>query len=170
MIYMKFSVTKLEFEGNRLKKDLKEYFLEVFYDAVRAFVREAYKKVPVRTGMARGSFLPLVKKLDMAMPPFPITHRNERYYHAPARKQIKTPSLGASLTKIKLPDKRNSTTYNLEITIQTKYFGPMDTKVWNAFAEGIDAMKRRLDVAVHLQTGRKRPRLKDYVHIIYKGV
>ena len=72
--------------------------------AARAFVKAAIVKVPVDTGMARGSFLNIGRFLKIAIP---IPKRRTRhkdgspilYYHRPGSKGIpKTPEAGANLS------------------------------------------------------------------------
>lgn len=65
-------------------------------NAVRAFIRAAVQKIPVQTGMARGSFLHLGRILRVNVPINPT--KTGKYYHAPAKGRYKTKELGARLT------------------------------------------------------------------------
>lgn len=73
--------------------------LEVqFRRAARAFVRAAIPKIPVQTGMAKGSFLNLGRYLRIAIPISP-TKFNQKYYPPGKGRPIpKTPESGAALS------------------------------------------------------------------------
>lgn len=61
-----YDVIKIDNEAYR--RAVTNYILNKMYDAARAFVRAAIPKVPVDTGMARGTFLNVGRLLNVTIP------------------------------------------------------------------------------------------------------
>ena len=53
----------------------KKSYEDILIKAAKAFVLAAYPKVPVETGMSRGSFLKLARKLKITIPIVPKRHK-----------------------------------------------------------------------------------------------
>lgn len=88
------TVQTLQFDSSGYTKAMKKALEVQFRHAARAFLRAAIPRVPVQTGMARGSFLNIGRLLNVAVPIQP-TLFNQFYY--PGRLP-KTPATGAALS------------------------------------------------------------------------
>ncbi len=95
MFDLTIEVSLLQFDVAKFTEKLKEVIRQRMRVAARAFVRAALLRVPVQSGMARGSFLNIGRLLRVAIPISP-THTGEFSYEY-GGKQLKTAELGASL-------------------------------------------------------------------------
>lgn len=166
----------------------KEYDKKAFKDAVlkaisihhrqaiREFIRAAVPKIPVQTGMARGSYLNIGRLLRIAVP---ITGRSNyrtrtrdgrtwtefNYWYYPpgkGRRLPKTPASGAALTAFKIEQKGtkfnfilNSRVFHLTLQDELKVRSP--TSPWQSMRAGREAYVN------YLKTINKRiPKLNDY--------
>lgn len=64
----KITYDVLTIDNDAFRRAVTNYILHKMFDAARAFVRAAIPKVPVDTGMARGTFLNVGKLLDITIP------------------------------------------------------------------------------------------------------
>lgn len=104
--------------------------------AARAYVRAAISKIPIQTGMARGSYLNIGRFLKVAIPLTGASNyriRNRRgksykeknfWYYPPGtgRRLPKTPETGAKLTAFKLGLVPKADGFAHEFTINSKVF------------------------------------------------
>lgn len=97
MLKVSGSVDVLDFDAAAYTKAVNEKIAAEFRQAARAFIRAALPRVPVDSGMARGSFLNVGRFLRVAVP---ITPRRTglKYYPGGGKKPIlKTAEAGAKL-------------------------------------------------------------------------
>jgi hypothetical protein len=116
-------------------------------NAARAFVRAAVKRIPVDTGMARGSLLHLGRLLRVAVPIRPKPSIRERnYQYEPARGQPKTAALGSELTVSHITKKgsRYEFIFHTQIfhLILNDVWGSAHTGPWNALSAGRQEAQR----------------------------
>lgn len=143
------TVDVLNFDAAGYTRAVREAIEAEFRQAARAFIRAAIPRVPVQTGMARGSFLNVGRFLRVAVPITP-TRFNQRYYPPGGGSIPKTPESGAALSTrpesmIKRQGNRVTFTfqtgvfhYTLEDAIGVRS-GP-----WGSFAAGRAAFTARI--------------------------
>lgn len=144
------------------KKSIEEQLIK----AAKAFVINAYPEVPVETGMARGSFLKLAKKLNISIPIVPkryktvmkkyetkkgtrITYRmidisKKRYYMGKGKRSLpKNQYSGSKLATFELL----TNTKRIKFMFQTKVFhyNLLDEMQWQSFRTGLTAFNKVMD-------------------------
>lgn len=91
------TIDTLEFDSAGYTRAMREALEVQFRQAARAFVRAAILKIPVETGMARGSFKDIGRFLNVQIPINPT--RSGKYYPPNGGAPIpKTPEAGAALS------------------------------------------------------------------------
>lgn len=144
MIRMKSKLTTFSIDPGRFTKTLDEAIQVQQRQAARAWLRAIIEKVPVWTGMSRGSFKPLGAYLRVAVPISPV-----------ARRSGMGPSAGASKSQFSFTRTGNVWTFafteevahllindafNVSAYIHLRTPGP-----YNAFKAGSDAYQQYID-------------------------
>lgn len=93
MIELTISIDIGEYLKEKALKSIREKVRTQIRQAARAFLRAAMIRVPVQSGMAKGSFIPLATLLKVALPINPTIRRPAKYLGG----DLKSPELGASL-------------------------------------------------------------------------
>lgn len=135
-----------------------------FRQAARAFIRAAIPRIPVQTGMAKGSFLNVGRFLRVAVPIAP-TRFNQRYYPPGGGNSIpKTPESGAALsTQPNEMITRVGNRFVFEFSSRVFHLTLEDligvhSGPWGAFAAGRAAFMQRMR-----QLRTRLPRIGEYV-------
>lgn len=76
MSFYKAKIRTIEFKSKEFSEALREAVAVQTRQATREWLRAVVQRVPVYTGMARGSFLPLSRFLRVAVPINPVAQRN----------------------------------------------------------------------------------------------
>jgi len=153
MLYTKVKFHKIKLDLKKFRKSLDAKVLKLFVGAIKEFVLNTYPHVPVQTGMARSSLLPLAKVVNVVVPINP---------------QITTPWATRRLALGPLLGKQGSNIKDF-IIINRNQYGPylytfswytnvehwgfleseshprVASAPWYAVAKGTEAMKRYLD-------------------------
>lgn len=91
------SIDILELEVEQYTKSVRKAVEVHTRNAVRKFMRAAIPRIPVDTGMARGSFLNLGRFLRVEVPINPVSF-DKKYYYKPAYGSPKNKETGASIS------------------------------------------------------------------------
>jgi hypothetical protein len=162
--------------------DKQKEVLDAFMrQAARAYVRAAISKIPIQTGMARGSYLNIGRFLKVAIPlagasNYRIRSRHGKsykeknfWYYPPGggRRLPKTPETGANLTAFKLGPVQKSNGIAYEFTVNSKVFHlTLEDQIgvkspsapWQSTQAGREAW------LTHMKGLKKRlPKIKDYI-------
>lgn len=141
----------LSFDAKGYGRAVKRNIEAAFKDCIRKFVMVAAPRVPVQTGMARGSFLNIGRLVNYIVPISPQPRRNKNgtkkdkvYYHPDGRRFPKTPRSGALLSTpmndimfwkgTKLVFNFRSDVFHL--TLQDFFHVKSPTSPWRSFQEG----------------------------------
>ena len=152
----------------------KKSYEDILIKAAKAFVLAAYPKVPVETGMSRGSFLKLARKLKISIPIVPKRHKTvtkryktktgtiekqyvvnvakKRYYFSDGRSIPKNKESGSRLSDYEIV----ANSKRIRFMFQTKVFqyNLLDTNTtglpqgylpWQSFKAGKEAFDAVLD-------------------------
>jgi hypothetical protein len=142
-----YKIQILEFKHIAYTKAARRKTEVQFRQAARAFVRAAVPRIPVETGMARGSFLNIGRFLRVAVPIAP-TRLNQKYY-ATGTPIAKTPKSGAALTTFSIPGRKgkkklefrfNSQVFHYQIEEHTGLRSP--SAPWLSLTYGMDAFNK----------------------------
>src|SRR5205809_7342881 len=91
----KITYDVLTIKDDEYRRAVTNYILGRMYEAARAFVRAAIPKIPVDSGMARGTFLNIGKLLNLTIPINSIS--SGKLYYRGAERLPKQPETGAAL-------------------------------------------------------------------------
>lgn len=146
-------------DAEAMKKAVREAIEIRSREAARAFVRAAMPRVPVQTGMARGSFLNIGRALKVAIPIKPNPYRKRvrkngstymqkiKWYYPPDKsgRMSKTPESGAKLSSdVPFFAWQNSGKYVFNFQSAVNHFNLNDhyhiaSGPWHALEAGKDA-------------------------------
>jgi hypothetical protein len=148
--------SKLEFDHKRYVGDFKAKLKDELRQALRAMLRATMVRVPVYTGMARGSLRPLGRFLNEHVPISPVAQRKKMGIRE-----------GEALGSVEIDD----STYDISVKINigvlhyaiNEFFNvPLPLKnptPWESFRVGREAYKRYL----RQNLKQNLPRIKKYV-------
>lgn len=166
VLRIKSTLPKIKFDNTGYTKAVRNHIEIQFRHAMRAFVKAAYPKIPVWTGMARGSLTGLADELGVKVPIAPIA-QNEYYYLGDGEKIPKTPASGRALTYYNKGWQGHK--YNFEISTDVKHLqigevAGSNSPPWQAYATGLEAFRAELQKL----TQRSRfPRYQDFISVSY---
>lgn len=171
MSYLDIKVRKVQFDAKGFMVATRHALQESFYRAAQAFIEAAAPNVPIRTGMARGSFLNLAQLLERKgfKPNVDIPTRVQettrsgkayRYKHSDGSIWPKGPGSAKRLSTLG-SQAFNFKHGNYEFNYGTSvvHFNINDPTKWHSFFEGRVAFLRELE--------KTRPtRVIDYLTIV----
>ena len=155
----------LEFDSAGYTEELKNRIRSLYRKGIRAFIVAAIPKVPVDTGMARGSFLNIGRLVGMSIPIHPISD-GKVYYGPNGLRLPKTPQSGASLSTSSdeaLQFKGNKFVFSFQSKVWhynlNEFFGLKSNNgfPWGSFAAGREAFMKAM------QTGSLFPDIHEYL-------
>lgn len=152
---MPVRIGQIKFDRNGYIAALDIACKELFKGAIRAFLEAAQPRIPVDTGMARGSLMPLASFAGG----FEVSIPGAR---ARKGKSPRDANTGADMVTVTI----NSFTwpkYSLTFRDPVPQIGIHDDKVWGAFRAGRAAFKAYLDE----NTKKLIPGVRNFVSISY---
>lgn len=137
--YPKLNPKKYDSHMNKL-------FLEAMQAAAKAFVEEAAPRVPVDTGMARGTFLNVSRALRI---PFRVNRRKRtrvKWYGDIGYGDFKGPLIGTKYSSYKIPTKTKPFEFRIQsqllyFMIESIYGRVSPTAPWHPFKHGKEAFR-----------------------------
>jgi len=151
----------IEFKGREYTETLRDYVSRAMYRAARAFLYAASKQVPVRSGMAKGSFLRLGELVNTSITIQPRT-TNERYYINRYQTIPKTPQSGYERSSAILNWDGNRFIFRFDANIfhykLLDVYGIRGQGPWNSFVLGRAAFYQSLQ-----ESKRLRPDIKSFM-------
>lgn len=168
MLKFQISYEVLEFDAEGFMQELRRAIVKQLIHAAREFVRSAVPRVPVWSGMARGSFLHLGRLVGASVPISP-KETGKTYFHRGVRLP-KTPESGARLATA--PDRalrqEGQDTFIFEFFTDVfhynlnEIFGSVSrTSPWLSFRHGHNAML--LDFQKSRELKQTFPKFKNFV-------
>lgn len=77
-MYLRIAAASYSFEGDKFTKTFDRDIKTLLRQSMRAFIRAAYPRIPVLTGMARGAYLAAARQLNVAVFIRPTLVRRDR--------------------------------------------------------------------------------------------
>jgi hypothetical protein len=147
---------KIDIHIDKFKKTLDQKLKTEIRNGAREWLRATYQRVPVYTGTARGTLVPVGKLLRVAVPISPI-----------AKRKGKGPSFGATQSAFDFTF--TETTYSFTFDQNLFYYKLNDlypnkiikSAPWYSFDAGAQAFQRYYRQSIK----NKLPQLKDYVFV-----
>lgn len=140
MVGIKIQTRITKVDVAKWKKEFEAYMADLLIEAARAFVRAAASRVPVETGMARGSFLNLGAFVNERIPIRIRRNRNNGtkiYGH-----EYKNPQAGADKADFKLTNRTFTFSTDVEHFFQDRFVGNSPKSPWGSIAAGQRAFER----------------------------
>lgn len=165
-----------EFDEEAFKSARAEAVRIHIRQCARAFVRAAITKIPVQTGMAKGSFLNIGRFLKVNIPLNGKSSKRQRYrkgrtwtekniwYYPPTGSRLpKTPESGANLTAFSFPAASgkfgfiiNSKVFHY--TLQDEFGGRSPSSPWESMRAGREAWREEMK-----KIKKRLPKITDYL-------
>jgi hypothetical protein len=112
----------LDFDGEGYGQAIKDYYHFKFITAIRDFLRAAVPRVPVQTGMARGSFLNLGRAVGVVVPIVPTRFKQKYYHRRGATPHAKNARTASRYVKYKVPRKSKRDKMSFEFNTRVLHF------------------------------------------------
>lgn len=132
----------LKVNKDELSSDVRKEIVNSIRRAARRFLIAAIVKVPIKTGMARGTFLNLGRALNVSVAISPVDHRRLIHRQAGYPAVEKRPESGTIFATVTVPSSESSPLiFNVEVTLN--YFNIEEfvglrskSAPWRSFEEG----------------------------------
>ena len=170
---LKITLPEIKFNRTGYSKNVRQIIEARFREAVRAFVRVAAPKVPVETGMARGSMLELAravnKRANLKINP---TRTNQTYYHSDGTRHPKTKETGAQFAPFLL-GWQTPTEYVFNYANEILHYfqderkGASPASPWGSWKAGMAAFRAEMQ---KLGTQKRFPQVKDHISVTYRRI
>jgi hypothetical protein len=149
MAFIKMEAKLLKY-NKKVEKKIKKIMEVQMRQAIRAFIRAAVPRIPVDTGMSRGSLMHLGRLLRVRVPirakksrvvtvrgkRYKLDNSELRYEFSPGKGEIKDKDLGAALTKINsVPSDSIDKTNIMKIT-KDRYIFDLDASIFQLNLHG----------------------------------
>jgi hypothetical protein len=171
------SIVIPEFDFESYSKTRQEQIQIQSRQAARKFVRAAISKIPIQTGMARGSYLNIGRLLGVAIPLSGKTRYRYRtrngkqyrekniWYYPPGggAKIPKTPESGASLTAFSIEVTQGGFEFIIHpkvfhLTLQDEFHVRSPTSPWHSMKAGREAWLEEMK-----KFKKRWPKIGDYI-------
>jgi len=161
MFKVRLKIPRYTIEKEKYMAALKAKLEVQVRQAARDFVKAAIENIPVDTGQARGTFLPLARALNISIP---IDGNGVKG---------KNQTTGASeQNKLIFKFETTKTLVKFEVDVQLFYFWVNDIfghpsgahPPWESIEEGFKAFMKY----IHTTAGTRFPKLKDYLKVDIK--
>lgn len=161
MFKVRIRIPRYTLEKEKMMAALKAKLEVQIRQAAREFVRAAIQNIPVDTGQARGTFLPLARALNVSVPIDGTPQKG------------KSASTGASGdNQLIFKFETTKTLVKFEVDVQLFYFWVNDIlghpsgmhEPWQSIEEGFKAFMKY----IHSTAPQRFPKLKDYLKVDIK--